>query len=394
MASRDPIVISPLQALADKNQFDGVIDVRSPAEYALDHFPAAINLPVLSNDERIQVGTAHKRASAFEGSRLGAALVARNIADIIDSQLADKPRTWRPLIYCWRGGQRSQSLAIILARIGWRTFLLDDGYQGYRRAIVEQLSAPQNTVPFVVIAGRTGTAKSLVLGQLAAAGEQVLDLEGLARHKGSVLGGLPNNPQPSQKAFESAVATVLRTIDPCRPVYVESESKKVGGCHVPDQVMVQMRASPVITIEASVPWRANYLLQDYQHFTQSKDVLFQQLDCLIPLHGSQKIAAWKHLAEQSAWPAFVTSLLNEHYDPAYDKAIARNFKAWPSRAPDVGTAVTENTINSASETAAKLRQQRCCTMTEQNPHLAASQAADQIIAMRMIEVVNAAFNKA
>ena len=372
MASRDPIIITTAQALANPEQFDSVIDARAPAEYALDHFPSAINLPVLSNVERAQVGEAHKQASAFEGSRIGASLVARNIADIIENQLADKPRTWRPLIYCWRGGQRSQSLALILARIGWRTCLLDGGYRNYRRAIVDQLAQTQSDIPFVVIAGRTGTAKSLVLAQLAAAGEQVLDLEGLARHKGSVLGDLPNDPQPSQKAFESAVAAVLRCVDRSRPVYVESESKKVGRCHVPDEVMVQMRASPVITIEASVAWRAQYLLQDYEHFTHSKDVLFKQLDCLIPLHGSQKIAAWKQLADQSCWPAFVAGLLDEHYDPAYDKAIARNFTMRAN--PDVGPQVTQQL--------GQLLPQADCVMTEPNPTSAAKSAANRIIAMQ------------
>lgn len=382
MASRDPNIITTAQVLADVNQFDSVIDVRSPAEFALDHFPGAINLPVLSNDERARVGTAHKQASAFEGSRVGAALVARNIAEIIETQLADKSRTWRPLIYCWRGGQRSQSLALILARIGWRTYLLDGGYRDYRRHIVDQLALTQSHIPFIVIAGRTGTAKSLVLAQLAAAGEQVLDLEGLARHKGSVLGDLPNDPQPSQKAFESAVAAVLRSIDPGRPVYVESESKKVGRCHVPDAVMLQMRASPVITIEASVTWRAAYLLQDYEHFTQSKDVLFKQLDCLIPLHGSQKIADWKQLADQSAWPVFVAGLLNEHYDPAYDKAIARNFRV---RA-DAGLSVNTEDIKHSKLLGATT----CCVMTEQNPLLAAKHAADQIILMPVTKALSKA----
>ena len=326
MASRDPTLIQTAQVLANPQQFDAIIDVRSPAEFALDHMPGAINLPVLSDDERAQVGTVHKQGSAFDGSRIGAALVARNIARLIDTELADKHRTWKPLIYCWRGGQRSQSLALILSRIGWRTHLLEGGYRDYRRAIVDELACSQADVPFVVIAGRTGTAKSLVLAQLAAQGQQVLDLEGLARHKGSVLGDLPNDPQPSQKMFESSVAAALRGFDRSKPVYVESESKKVGRCHVPDQVMLQMRASKVVTIEASVAWRADYLLQVYQHFVESTLALFKQLDCLVPLHGYDKIEAWKRLAQNAEWTSFVSALLNEHYDPAYDKAISRNFK--------------------------------------------------------------------
>jgi tRNA 2-selenouridine synthase len=324
---REAVSLPIKAALNDLTRFDTIIDVRSPAEFALDHLPGAINLPVLSDHERHIVGLMHAEQSAFEGSRHGAALVSHNIAVHLKDSLASKPREWAPLVYCWRGGQRSNSLATVLARVGWRTHVLEGGHQAYRREIVQQLSDPALVKQsFRVVAGRTGCGKSLVLQELVELGEQVLDLEALAHHKGSVLGDLPNLPQPSQKLFESRIYAALKNFNPERVVYVESESKKVGRCHIPDALIRQMRAAPTITIQATLDWRTQYLLVDYPHFTEQQSALFDQIDCLTPLHGHEKIAAWKKLATDEHWYEFVGALLTQHYDPAYDRAITKNFK--------------------------------------------------------------------
>ncbi len=328
---RNPNSILIGTALEDLSQFDSIIDVRSPQEFADDHIPGAVNLPVLSDDERATVGTLHKERGAFEGSRYGAALVSQNIARMLQTALADKPKDWRPLVYCWRGGQRSNSLATVLARVGWTTYLVEGGYKAYRRAVIAALGEALKPLDFRVIAGRTGTAKSLLLRQLQSLGQQVLDLEDLAQHKGSVLGDLPDSPQPSQRRFESLLADQLRRLDSNRPVYVESESKRVGKVHIPDQLMAMIRNAPVICVEASLQWRANYLLSDYQYFTENTEWLFRQLDCLTALHGHEKIGHWKQLARDSIhqkrpWNEFVEVLLSQHYDPAYDRAIHKNYQ--------------------------------------------------------------------
>jgi tRNA 2-selenouridine synthase len=176
-----------------------------------------------------------------------------------------------------------------------------------------------------VICGTTGSGKSRLLQVLDSIGAQVLDLEQLAAHRGSVLGHLPNEPQPSQKAFETHMWDLLRRFDPARPVFVESESKKVGNLRVPDAVMARMRASPCIALQLSRPNRVRLLMEDYEHFAANPAALNTQLDHLVQLHGHAKIDAWHGLANGGRMPELVDQLLVEHYDPAYLRSIDRNF---------------------------------------------------------------------
>ncbi|HEY0061964.1 MAG TPA: tRNA 2-selenouridine(34) synthase MnmH [Telluria sp.] len=319
-----PELLNFSDVLPQLDTFDCIIDARSESEFALDHLPGAINCPVLNDAERIRVGTMYKQDSAFEAKKVGAALVAKNIARHIETLWLDKPREWRPLVYCWRGGNRSGAMAHILARIGWPVVQLDGGYKTYRARVSENLlEVPQ--VEFRVVCGTTGSGKSRLLQVLDSIGAQVLDLEQLAAHRGSVLGNLPSSPQPSQKMFETTIWNALRRFDPSRPVFVESESKKVGQLRVPDAVMDKMRASPCISLTLSRPNRVRLLMEDYQHFTASPDTLNTQLDCLVKLHGREKINAWHGLANSGQMPALVDQLLVEHYDPAYLRSIDRNF---------------------------------------------------------------------
>ena len=342
-----PAVLSFADIFPDLDSFDTIIDARSEGEFALDHIPGAINCPVLNDEERIRVGTLYKQVDAFEAKKVGAPLVAHNIARHIDSLFADKPRDWKPLVYCWRGGNRSGSMAHILAKIGWPVVQLDGGYKAYRAYVSEALENPP-AVDFRVICGTTGSGKSRLLETLEQVGAQVLDLERLAAHRGSVLGHLPDEPQPTQKMFESRIWDKLRHFDLDKPVFVESESKKVGNLRVPDAVMEHMRASPCIALTLSRPNRVRLLMEDYQHFARNADALNGQLEHLVQLHGRVKIDNWHAMAKAGAMPELVDQLLVEHYDPAYLRSIDRNFvqygKAQVLELADIGR---EDFVNAA-----------------------------------------------
>jgi tRNA 2-selenouridine synthase len=314
-------------------RFDAIIDVRSPAEYAEDHIPGAISAPVLDDAERAEVGTLYKRVSPFDAKKAGASLISRNIGRHIEGIFRGKDKTWHPLVYCWRGGKRSAAMAHVMREIGWHAETLEGGYKAYRRFVVSQLQALPAGLDFVVIHGPTGSGKSRLLGALERAGAQVLDLEALAAHRGSVLGNLPGCPQPAQKMFESLLLQQLSTLQPRKPVYVEGESKKIGELQVPEALMTRMRASPCVVLETGVATRVDLLLDEYRHFVADRATLDKQLDCLVALHGREEIAAWKSLAARGAWRDFVARLLIEHYDPAYGRSSMRNFTQLPCATP-------------------------------------------------------------
>jgi tRNA 2-selenouridine synthase len=321
----EALVATPL-ALADLRGFDDVLDARSPAEFAEDHLPGAVNVPVLDDAERALVGTVYKQQSAFEAKRIGAPIAARNIARAIEERFAAKPRGWRPLVYCWRGGGRSGSLAHVLRQVGWNAARLEGGYKAFRRQVVADLERLPERVRFHVICGATGSGKSRLIEALAAEGAQALDLEALAAHRGSVLGQLPGAPQPSQKSFETAIWTALSELDPSRPVYVESESRKVGDLRVPERLIERMRASRCFRLEADPATRVALLLEDYAHFVADPPALAEKLRCLAPLHGAARIEAWLTELARGNWPALVGDLLESHYDPAYRRSLERNYR--------------------------------------------------------------------
>lgn len=309
--------------------FDDIIDVRSESEFAEDHMPGAINCPVLNDRERAEVGTLYKQVSPFDAKKLGASLVADNVARHLRERFLDRPRHWRPLVYCWRGGERSGAMAHILGQVGWRTTRFSGGYKHYRHAVIDALQRLPARFDWRVVCGMTGTGKSRLLHALAAAGAQVLDLEALAAHRGSVLGNLPGAPQPAQKMFDSLVWDALRRLDPARPVYVESESKKVGKLRVPEKLIEAMWASACVVIEAPVAVRVALLKDEYAHFLADSALLNAQLDCLRPLHGGAVIDAWQDLARDGEWDRLTEDLLLRHYDPAYTRAIHHHYPRLP-----------------------------------------------------------------
>jgi tRNA 2-selenouridine synthase len=320
-----------LATVAQLAEFDEVIDVRSPAEYALDHIPGALSCPVLDDEERGQVGTLHAR-SPFAARKVGAALILRRIADLLEQRFADRPREWRPLVYCWRGGKRSGGLTQVLRQIGWDACALEGGYKAYRRHVVTQLQRLPARFRFRVVCGATGNGKSRVLQALAALGAQVLDLERLAAHKGSVLGDLPDAPQPSQRMFETALLAALERMNPARPVFVEAESRKIGSLQIPHDLLAGMRASPCLRIDASLQARVRFLLDDYDYFVADPQRLKQRIESLRGLRSGETLERWKSLIDAGEWPELVRELLAEHYDPLYVRSQDRNYLLYPQAA--------------------------------------------------------------
>jgi len=318
---------SPIQVpdwLAQPAQFDCVIDVRSPAEFADDHLPGAVNWPVLDDAERAHVGTVYTQVSTFEARKQGAALVSRRIADMLERHVADKPKDWRPLVYCWRGGQRSGSLSLVLAQIGFRTRQLQGGYKAFRAQVREDLATLPGRFQWQVLRGRTGSGKTRLLAALADEGAQVLDLEALAAHRGSVLGGLPGVAQPGQKQFEGQIWQQLQGFDPRRPVFVEAESRRIGARQLPDSMLAALQApAGWVELQMDIPARTELLLDEYRFFTAQPEALCERLAELNSLRGNATVAHWQALARAGAWAQLLPELLSQHYDPLYDRQQRR-----------------------------------------------------------------------
>jgi tRNA 2-selenouridine synthase len=316
----------PAGSASSAERFDAIIDVRSPSEFAEDHLPGAVNWPVLDDEQRRVVGTLYVQESALAARKVGASLVARNIATHVERWVQDKPREWQPLVYCWRGGQRSGSLAWFLDQIGFRTAKLSGGYKAFRARVRSDLETLPARFDFTVLAGRTGSGKTRLLSALAAQGAQVLDLEALACHRGSVLGGLPDTPQPSQKAFDTRLWHALSRLDAQRPVFVESESKKVGSLQLPDALVARMRGhGRCLRVQMSDDARVQLLLQEYGFFARDVEGFCRLLDALIELQGKERVTRWQAMARAGEWPAVFAELMREHYDPLYERSMARHF---------------------------------------------------------------------
>lgn len=309
---------SSLHALLNHG-FDTAIDVRSPAEFAVDHLPGAINLPALTNAERAEVGTIYKQVSPFNARKIGAARVARNVADHLTGPLADKPGGWRPLVYCWRGGQRSGSFTSILTQIGWRAEVITGGYMTYRNLVHDLLYQQPLAHRIVLLDGNTGTAKTDILQHLKKRGVQVLDLEGMAGHRGSLLGATAGG-QPAQKGFESALATALCDCDPNQITVVEAESAKIGRINLPQRLWAAMIEAPRIVIDAPLEARARYLQSAYADVTHDTTKVKKRLTPLHKLHSHETVNHWHQLLDKKDFTAFASAMMRDHYDPAYARS--------------------------------------------------------------------------
>jgi tRNA 2-selenouridine synthase len=339
------------EAIARLDDFNAILDARSEGEYALDHLPGALNWPSLNNEERKLVGTLYAQVSPFEAQKRGAALVAANIARHIEREVMDKPRNWQPLAYCWRGGKRSGSLAFVLGQIGFKVSVIEGGYKAFRTAVLAALPELAGRFDYRVICGPTGSGKTRLLHALAQAGAQVLDLEALASHRSSVLGMIPGQPQPGQKRFDTLVWDALRKFDAARPVYVESESRKVGNLAVPDALIERMRASPCFSLELADDERVALLLEDYDFFVQDQALFCDRLGALTELRGKAVVQGWQAQVASGQTENVVRELLQKHYDPGYATSMARNFAGYAAAKT---IAPTDRSAQSMAELAKKM----------------------------------------
>ncbi len=318
-------LIAATDVLQRLETFDTIIDARSEAEFALDHLPSAVNWPTLNNQERIDIGTMYKQVNAFEAKKRGAAIAARNVATHIEREVIDKPRDWKPLAYCWRGGNRSGALGLILGQIGFRVTLIEGGYKAFRAAVVEDIAQQVVRLRFQVVCGTTGSGKTRLLQALAAEGAQVLDLEGLANHRSSVLGAIPGLPQPSQKRFDTLVWEQLRRFNAEQVVFIESESKKVGNVALPLALVDKMRASPCINLTLPDASRVALLMEDYDYLVRDSEYFCDRLDVLAEFRGKAMVQEWKEKVMRGDLHPVVEQLLTTHYDPVYLQSMKRNF---------------------------------------------------------------------
>jgi tRNA 2-selenouridine synthase len=317
-------------------RFEDIVDVRTPGEFARDHVPGAINLPVLSDAERAEVGTIYVQRSRLEARRLGAAHVARNIAAHLEEALKDKPGAYAPLIYCWRGGQRSNAMATVLSQVGWRPTVMAGGYKTYRRWVTARLYEAEPAFRLILLDGNTGSAKTEILGGLRESGVQTLDLEGLAAHRGSLFGALAGTAQPSQPLFESRLLAALDRLDPARPILVEAESSKIGDLNIPPTLWKAMAAAPRIELRAPRERRARYLVEAYADILEDAERLEEALGRLPGRHGKKRLAEWRAMARTGAFEALAEALMEAHYDPAYERSRRADAR------PPLGVVVMDN----------------------------------------------------
>ena len=319
-------VVPAAEILHRLAEFDTLIDTRSEGEYAEDHLPGAVNWPTLDDAQRIAIGTIYKQVNAFEAKKRGAAMAAHNISVHIEREVIDKAKDWRPLAYCWRGGKRSGALSLVLDQIGFRVTLVEGGYKAFRAALVLDIPRLAAMFNWRVICGTTGSGKTRLLQALALDGAQVLDLEALANHRSSVLGGIPGVAQPSQKRFDTLVWDALRQFNPGRLVYVESESKKVGNVAVPVSLIEAMRQSQCLNLQLPDVQRVALLMEDYDFFVKDSAYFCDRLSALTEIRGKAVVDAWQANVRQGQIAHVVQELLSLHYDPVYLQSMRRNFK--------------------------------------------------------------------
>lgn len=325
MSARGPVQV------ADRHRFDALVDARTPAEFALDHIPGAINCPVLDDEERRIVGTLYKEQGAFVARRVGGAMVAANLARHLREAFADKPADWKPLVYCWRGGLRSASMVAWMRLVGWDAQQLGGGYKRWRRHVIDTIEHVCPALRLTVICGATGSAKTRVVHALAARGAQVLDLEGMAAHKGSLLGAVPGVTQPSQKAFETRLASALEAIDLGRSVFIEAESRRIGRVALPTSLLERMRNSPCTEIVAGPAARLQHLLRDYAYLGDDGAALALRLEPLRELHGQETLRRWQAQAREGRLAELFAELTEKHYDPLYARSQGAHYRRWSER---------------------------------------------------------------
>lgn len=250
----------PINEFLQQAQTLPIIDVRSPGEYKHAHIPGAISIPLFDNDERAQVGTKYKNAGKDSAVLLGLSLVGPKLADFVKQSKKLNPQGKEVLVHCWRGGMRSSSFAWLLDTAGLTASTLTGGYKVYRNAVLSSFSEPLN---LLILGGKTGSGKTDILKELARQGEQIIDLEGLANHKGSTYGAIGQAPQPATEQFENLIHAAARQLDRTKRIWLEDESRSIGSCFIPMPLWHQMRAAPVAFIDVTKACRVERLVHEY-----------------------------------------------------------------------------------------------------------------------------------
>lgn len=370
-AARQQRGVATLTGLLHAPQrFDAILDVRSPAEFADDHIPGARSCPVLDDAQRIEIGTLYKQVSPFAAKKLGAAYVSANIARHLQESFQQYEKDWRPLVLCWRGGQRSGAMTTVLRSIGWDACQLEGGYKAFRTHVLTALTEMPRQFRFQVLAGPTGSGKTRILQAIAEQGGQVLDLETLARHKGSILGRVPGAQQPSQKSFETAIWHQLTHFDAAHPVFVEAESRKIGQLRLPDSLYQAMQTGHFFRIQAPVAARIDFLLQDYDYFLCHPEELAVRLDFLRPLRGHAQVDRWQQALKQGEFVLLVDSLLKQHYDLLYGPGLVLG-KTMERAMTDIP--VTRLVQSEMTAAATRILDRACLNPTDDRSETAASE---------------------
>lgn len=293
-----------------------LLDVRSPGEFAQGHIPGAINLPLFSNAERSQVGICYKHQGREAAVELGLALVGSKLVEFVQVAKTQAPDR-QVLLHCWRGGMRSESMAFLLRTAGFQVDLLQGGYKGFRRWVRDILTVPR---PIVMVGGMTGTGKTEALQGLARRGEQVLDLEGIAQHRGSSYGHLNLPPQPTTEQFENTIAVRWMQFQSDRPVWIEAESKQVGTCRIPPELFQQMERAPILELQRSLAERVHALRDLYG--TADTEALLEATHRIRKRLGLEKTDRVKRAIEQGDLPTAIEGVLS-YYDYTYRYDLQR-----------------------------------------------------------------------
>lgn len=306
-----------VEPFLDLGQRHLIVDVRTPAEFTKGHIPGAINIPLFSNEERAAIGTTYKQVGRTKAMLQGLELTGPKMRTLVEQvQAATAGET--VLFHCWRGGLRSESVAWLVRLFGYRAYTLRRGYKGFRHYVLATLAQPR---PILILSGKTGSGKTEILQALHRRGEQVIDLEGLANHKGSSFGALGQAPQPSQQQFENGLAMQWRQLDRQRRVWVEDESRHIGKLSIPLALWQQMQSAPALFIDVPAALRTGFLVEAYGRFPLPR--LKSAIERLEKRLGRQNMRHAIEALETSDLPTCCDILLRHYYDKTYLRSLAR-----------------------------------------------------------------------
>lgn len=321
------------------------VDVRSPAEYAESTIPGAVNLALFSDEERKIIGTLYKHSSTDTAKQRGVEIVSEKLPQLFkEIKTLRNESGKRIVLFCARGGMRSTSLALLLNGLGEKVYYMKDGYKGYRRAVINGIEELNQKVNYIVLHGRTGVGKTKILDELTELGADVLDLEGAANHRGSLLGGVGLGDQPSTKMFESLIYHKLKNRK-SDYIFVEAESRRIGKLFVPPCIKDRMTQGLQILIEADINFRAEHLISEYTDLEPGSTELLDAIDSLRRYLGNDPVASLQDAVKAGDFKTVAKELMINYYDPMYDhsiskydfdstlvvtdfEAVARNLMAW------------------------------------------------------------------